>query len=408
MNLATFIAGRFLRSRRNRGFISFITFFAVVGITVGVAALIITLSILRGFENTIRENIIGFTAHLQIYGFQNQALMNPDASIRKITERFPEIRSMSPYVSREAMIRSEHGIDGILLKGIVPDGMMSPAERYLVKGTAALESVKDGLEPVILGKRLAERLRVTVGDPVLVFALGGYSLTLSQTRIMKFRVVGVYETGMEEYDASYVYVHLRNAQRLFQYGSAVSGFDVLVSDPDRITPLSQEIPEVLGYPHYGRTMFQQYRNLFSWIDLQKSQIPILLALIIAVAMVNIIGALLMMVMEKTKEIAVLRALGAGRRTINRVFLLQGMFIGVIGTFLGNVLAYGLCWLEQTYKLISLPAGVYYMTHVPIELNWSDFALVSGVALLLCYGCSLAPSRLAGKSDPVPLLRFATS
>lgn len=408
MDLATFIAGRFLRSRRNRGFISFVTFFAVLGITVGVAALIITLSVLRGFENTIRENIIGFTAHLQIYGFQNQALLNPDASIRKITGRFPEIRSMSPYVSREAMIRSDHGIDGILLKGIVPNGMMSPAERYLVEGTATLNSAGNGVEPIILGKRLAERLRVTVGDPVLVFALGGYSLTLSQTRIMKFQVAGVYETGMEEYDASYVYVHLRNAQRLFQYGTAVSGFDVLVSDPDRITPLAQEIPEILGYPHYGRTMFQQYRNLFSWIDLQKSQIPILLALIIAVAMVNIIGALLMMVIEKTKEIAVLRALGAGRRTVSRVFLLQGMFIGVTGTLLGTLLAYGLCWVEQTYKLISLPAGVYYMTHVPIELDWSDSALVSGVALLLCYLCSLVPSRLAGRSDPVPLLRFATS
>ncbi|MBI4417189.1 MAG: ABC transporter permease [Ignavibacteriales bacterium] len=407
MNLSYFIAGRFLRSRRNRGFISFITFFAVVGITVGVAALIITLSILRGFENTIKENIIGFTAHLQIYGFQNQALTTPEASVRKVRERFPEVRSMSPYVSREAMIRTDRGIDGVLLKGIEPSAVSSPAARYLVKGSYDLERPVEGSAPVILGKRLAERLGVSVGDPVLVFALGGYSLTLSQTRIMKFRVTGIYETGMEEYDASYVYVHLNNAQKLFQYGNAVTGFDVLVGDLNRLSVLSREIPEALGYPHYTRTMFQLYRNLFSWIDLQKSQIPILLGLIIVVATVNIIGALLMMVMEKTKEIAVLRTLGATRTTVNRVFLLQGMFIGAVGTLLGNGLAYGLCWIEQTYRLISLPAGVYYMTHVPIELHWLNFGLVSGAALLLCYLCSLLPSRFAAKSDPVSLLRFAT-
>lgn len=406
MNLSSFIAGRFLRSRRNRGFISFITFFAVIGIMVGVAALIITLSILRGFEKTIKENVVGFTAHLQIYGFQNQALQNPESSIRKVTAQFPDVRSISPYVSREAMIRSDSAIDGILLKGIEPSGASSPGQRYLVEGAYALDRMIEGEEPAVIGKRLAERLGVKVGDRVLVFALGGYSLTLSQTRVMRFRVGGIYETGMEEYDASYVYVHLRSAQRLFQYGNAVTGFDVLVADLDRVTDLSREIPEVLGYPHYGRTMFQLYRNLFSWIELQKSQIPILLGLIVAVAMVNVIGALLMMVMEKTKEIGVLRTLGATRRSVNAVFLLQGMFIGLVGTFLGNALAYGLCRIEQVHRLISLPAGVYYMTHVPIELHWSDFAVVSGLTLVLCYLCSLLPSRFAAKSDPVTLLRFA--
>lgn len=406
MNLSSFIAGRFLRSRRNRGFISFITFFAVVGITVGVAALIITLSILRGFENTIKENVVGFTSHLQIYGFQNQALLNPEASMDKVLQQFPDVRSISPYVSREAMIRSENSIDGILLKGIDPLQASSPGKRYLVEGAYELERTVDGEEQAVIGRRLAERLGVNIGDRVLVFALGGYSLTLSRTRVMRFRIGGIYETGMEEYDASYVYVHLRSAQRLFQYGNAVSGFDVLVTDLDRVAELAHEIPEVLGYPHYGRTMFQLYRNLFSWIDLQKSQIPVLLGLIVAVAMVNVIGALLMMVMEKTKDIGVLRTLGATRRKVNAVFLLQGMFIGIVGTLLGNALAYGLCRLEQVHRLISLPAGVYYMTHVPIELHWSDFAIVSGLTLILCYLCSLLPSRFAAKSDPVSLLRFA--
>lgn len=405
MSVSLFVARRFLLSRRNRGFISFITFFAVIGVMLGVAALIVTLSILRGFETTIKESVVGFTSHMQIFGFQSQSLQNPESSMRRVTERFPAVLAMAPYVSREGMIRSDDGIDGVLIKGIDPQNDVSSVRHHMVEGEYDLGG-ESGPPPVILGKRLAERLRTGTGNEVLLFALGGSSLNLSQARIMRFRVSGIYETGMEEYDASYVYIHLRSAQRLFQYGSAVSGFDVLVNDLGKLPELVQEIPAALGYPHYGRTMFQMYRNLFSWIDLQKKQVPIILALIILVATVNVIGTLLMMVLEKAKEIAVLRTLGATRSTVSRIFLFQGILIGVLGTTLGTVLGFGLCWVESTYRLISLPSGIYYMSHVPIEQHWSDVAIVCGSALLLCYLCSLIPSRLAGKRDPVELLRFA--
>lgn len=405
MSVSLFVAKRFLLSRRNRGFISFITFFAVLGVTLGVAALIITLSILRGFERTIKDNVVGFTAHMQVYGFQSQVLHTPESSRRKVLAEFPEIVAMAPYVTREGMIRSPGGIDGVLIKGIDPEDNVSAMLQHLLRGSGELPSEGPDGPGIVIGQRLAERLRVDVGSEVLLFALGGTSLSLSQTRVLRFQVNGIYETGMEEYDASYVYVHLRSAQRLFQYGNSVSGFDILVSDLARLPALSQEIPSMLGYPHYARTMFQLYRNLFAWIDLQKQQIPIILCLIIVVATVNIIGALLMMVLEKSREIAVLRTLGAPRTIVNRVFLLQGILIGVLGVITGNVLGYGLCWLEMTQRLISLPAGVYYMTHVPIELHWMDSALVSGAALLVCYLCALIPSRRAAARDPVELLRF---
>ncbi|MBI2618815.1 MAG: ABC transporter permease [Ignavibacteriales bacterium] len=406
MEVSFFVARRFLRSRRNSGFISFITFFAVVGVALGVAALIITLSILQGFERTIKENVVSFTAHMQIYGFQSQALHDPASAIRKVQERFPQVDVMAPYVSREAMIRSQDAIDGVLIKGIDPTNDISAARQRLVDGSYDLEVREDGVQTVLLGKRLAERLNVKIGDRVLVFALGGYSLTLSQARVMQFVVTGFYETGMEEYDASYVYVHIGNAQKLFQFGKSISGFDVLVKDLSSLGTLVQEIPADLGYPYYARTMFQMYRNLFSWIELQKSQIPIILGLIIIVATVNVIGTLLMMVMEKIKDIGVLQTLGASRSTVSRIFLIQGMFIGVVGTMAGNVLAFVLCWIEMEYRVISLPSGIYYMTHVPIVLSWFNFALVSASALVLCYFCSFLPSRLAGHQDPVALLRFA--
>ena len=407
MSVSFFVARRYLHSRRNRGFISFITFFAIVGVALGVATLIITLSILKGFERTIKENVVSFTAHMQIYGFQSQVLANPEAAVKKVRERYPDVIAMAPYVAREGMIRSEGGIDGALVKGIDPKNDISAARNHIVAGRYDLDERESGIQPIIIGKRLADRLHARVGSRLLVFALGGFALTLSQTRVMQFEVSGVYETGMEEYDASYVYVNLGNAQRLFQFGSSVSGFDVLVSDVGKVSELAQQIPADLGYPYYARTMFQTYRNLFSWIELQKSQIPIILALIILVATVNVIGTLLMMVMEKTNDIGVLQTLGATTQTIKKVFLYQGVLIGIVGTLAGNILAYGLCWIEMNYRLISLPSGVYYMTHVPIDLSWLNFVLVSVAAIALCYLCSLIPSRLAGKRDPVALLRFAS-
>lgn len=406
MHVSLFIAGRYLRSKRNRGFISFITFISIVGVALGVATLIITLSILKGFERTIKDNVVSFTAHMQLFGFSGQPLQHPEFALNRVREKFPVVKEIAPYVSREAMIRSDKDIDGILVKGVDPENDISAAKSRLTEGEYDLSERDGRLQPIILGKRLAEKLEVGVGQNVLIFALGGMSLTMSETRVMQFEVVGVFETGMAEYDATYAYIHVASAQRLFQLGKAITGFDILVSDVEQLKTLVEEIPADLGYPYYGRTMYQMYRNLFTWIELQKKPVPIILGLIIIVATVNIIGTLLMMVMEKSKDIGVLSTLGASRQTIMKIFLVQGMLIGVVGTLLGNVLAYGLAWAEMHYKFISLPSGIYYMSHVPIELSILNFAMVSGITLLLCLACSIIPARLAAKLDPVSLLRFA--
>jgi lipoprotein-releasing system permease protein len=248
---------------------------------------------------------------------------------------------------------------------------------------------------------------VGVGERLLVFGLGGTSISLSETRIMQFVVTGIYETGMAEYDMTYTYVDIRNAQRLFQLGNAVSGIDLLVHDTETLPLLVEEIPSDLGYPYYARSMHQLYRNLFTWIDLQKRPIPLILGLIIIVATVNVVGTLLMMVMEKTKDIGVLKTLGSQKKTILRIFLAQGVLIGAVGTALGNILGFGLAWLELQYKFISLPSSVYFMTHVPILFDPRDFILVSSLAFVLSVASSYFPARLATKLDPVRLLRFSS-
>ncbi|MCI0707723.1 MAG: ABC transporter permease [Ignavibacteriae bacterium] len=406
MSFPLFIALRYLRSSRNRGFTSFITGIAIVGVMLGVAALIVTLSILDGFEKTITESLISFTSHMQVVAFQGHLLKNPENAMQKIKSRFPEVREIAPFVSREAMIRSEVDNEGVLIKGIDPTNDLSPIRHRLVAGAYDLSERIDGLQGIIIGKRLAEKLETKQGDKLLVFALQGTSLSLGQTRIIQFEVRGIYETGMAEFDESYVYVNIKSAQRLFQAGQSVSGFDVLVTDLSKLEELTRAIPEYMEYPYFARSMQQMHRNLFTWVELQKKPVPIILGLIVIVATVNIIGTLLMMVMEKTKEIGVLRTLGARKAVINRIFLLQGLLIGIVGTVLGNAFAYLLCWLELQYQFFSLPSDIYYMTHAPIELSVWNFLLVSSIALAMCLISSFLPSRIASKLDPMVTLRFA--
>ena len=407
MPFSVFIALRYLRSRRHRGFISFITFIAVIGVTLGVAALIITLSVLGGFEHTIKDNVISFTAHLQLISFQNQLLPNPNKTMEVVLSEYPEVKSIAPYLSREGMIRSASTTDGVLIKGIDPRNDISAAKTRMVDGTYSLEQRERGVEGIILGRRLAQKLEVGVGDRILLMSLGGSSVTLSQTRVMQFEVRGLYETGMAEYDETYIYVNLKNAQRLFAVGPMVSGFDILVHDLDSLDNIAQRLPERLGYPYYARTTYQMNRNLFTWIELQKKPIPIIIGLIIIVATVNIIGTLLMMVMEKGKEIGILRALGTDRKKLTGIFLAQGMFIAIVGVILGNAIAFVLCWLELHYRIISLPSGIYFMSHVPIDLNPINFLLVSLLALLMCFLSSIIPSRIAARRDPIRMIKFGS-
>jgi lipoprotein-releasing system permease protein len=199
---------------------------------------------------------------------------------------------------------------------------------------------------------------------------------------------------------------LLSAQQLFRIGDEISGFDIKVRNLEDVDRLSLEIPQFMGYPYYARTMFQSYRNLFTWIDLQKKPVPIILGLIIIVATVNIIGTLLMIILERSREIGILRTIGATKKRIQQIFLIQGMFIGIIGTILGNLAALGICWLEMKYHFFSLPSGIYYMANVPIELNIINFAIVSSIALVMCYVSSLLPARVASKLDPIITLRFS--
>ncbi len=405
MSYTRFIASRYLRSRRNAGFFSFIAGIAILGVMLGTATLIIALSVLGGFEREITEKVVGFTSHVQITGFQNLPLREYRQNARLLASSSPVIISVTPYVAREALIRSKQGVDGIMLKGIDPETEAVAARKYLVAGEFRIDREQGATPGIVLGRKLASRLALEIGDRVVVFGIGRL-LQDGQGRAMAFRVTGIYESGMAEYDDVYAYTGIQDAQVLFQIPDAASGFDIQLSRVDSADAVAERAADLLGYPHYARTVFESYRNLFSWIELQKKPIPIILGLIIIVATVNIIGTLLMMVLDKTREVGVLATLGATRWGITRVFLRQGLTIALVGTVLGNLLAFILLILQQNFKILSLPSDIYFMTSVPVLMRWEDFLVVSAITVALSMLSALIPARLAARLDPVTAIRFS--
>lgn len=403
MSYSRFIAERYLQASHRKGFLSFISSIAIIGVALGVAALIIALSVLGGFERELTEKVIGFTSHVQVTSFRNAPLPNYGTNTTRIEECSPLVKAVQPFVAREALIRFKENVDGVFLKGIDPTRDISGVAKYIVAGTYDITRTAGGLANLVVGKKLADKLEISLNDKVTIFGTG--NAAEKQMRVMQFKVVGIYESGMAEYDDVFAFTSLKDAQILFQFGETVSGYDVNVTNVDSVDAVAEQIRETLGFPHYPRTVFQNYRSLFSWIELQKKPIPIILGLIIIVATVNIVGTLLMVVLGKTKEIGILKSLGAKRGDITSIFVRQGLWIGIVGTALGNLFAFSLCFAEQKLRFLSLPSDIYFMSSVPILLKPDFFIVVSLISIALCYCCSLLPAWLASRIDPIRAIRF---
>ena len=408
MSYSSFIARRYLKSQRSSGkrdFISFLTMIAIAGITLGVAALIITLTILAGFEHEIKTKVAGFTTHIQITGFQNQTFKNYDAAAQRIDTSIKEIAAIAPFVSKEGMASFGTDVEGVFVKGVDPHHDLTTARRYVINGSYDVRQENGQIAPCVVGLKLLSKLHAHCGDTIVVFGLTGSYYQFRQPKIVPFVIRGVYESGMSEYDDVYLFTDIAAAQNLFQLGNVATGFDVLLKDITTAPAVAEKIQDLMGYPFYPRTLYQLYRNLFTWIELQKQPVPIILGLIILVATVNIIGTLLMVVMEKTQQIGILKSMGASRSDIRKIFLYEGLVIGLTGTALGNVLSFILCWGQEAFHPLSLDSSIYFMTKVPILFHWENFAIVSGIAILLCVLAALIPSAYAARLDPIRSIRF---
>jgi lipoprotein-releasing system permease protein len=409
MAYSYFIARRLIKSRSYNRFVSFLAIFATVGLAIGTMALIITVSILNGFQKKITENVSSFTSNIEIRGFERVPLPNYFEVRREIASQ-PNVKSVSPFVEHEAMIRAKGTIappttEGILLKGILPEYDNSSLRFEMKSGKYQFEDF-GYLRPLLLGSKLARRLGVQSGDTVFIFGVNGLPSPLNPPRVLSFKVEGIYETGMSDYDDIYGYTNIKSAAYLFDMPpAAASGFDIMVTNLALVKNTADHLQKLLGYPYYPRTMYEMYRNLFAWVELQKKPIPIIIALIILVATFNVIGTLLMIVLEKVNAVGILKTIGATRRAVSRIFLIQGAFIGAIGTLSGLGFAYGLLEIQKRYNLIRIPGDIYFMNSVPVSMQASDFVIIGGAAFLLSILASYLPARAASSVDPLESVRF---
>lgn len=404
MSFPFFISKRFIfkNPAKQDRFISFISAISIIGIALGVAALIIAISILNGFEKTITEKITDFDSHIQITSYQT-ILPDYHRILPELYEMLqPDVESVSPYASKIAVISSKKGKEGVSLKGIMPDVRSINVKENIVEGKFVL-----GSGSIVIGRKLANKLYVSIGDKVTIFALSRDEIPSPEhlPNIKRFIITGIFESGMAEYDDLNAYVSLDEAQELFEIGDNITGYDIKLKNISKINSCKDYLSDKLRYPHAVRSIYQIHRNIFTWIELQKKPIPIVLGLITIVAVFNIIGTLLMIVLEKTNAIGTMKSLGARKRQIVAIFLYQGGFLAAAGIILGNLLAFILTWLQLEYSIISLPSSVYFVSKVPVSLSWEIFLEVSALTLVLCFLASFIPSYIGSKVQPISTLRF---
>ncbi|NCS88049.1 MAG: hypothetical protein AUK34_11820 [Ignavibacteria bacterium CG2_30_36_16] len=406
MSFSFYLSKKYTLSKKDSRFINFISGFSIAGIALGVATLIIALSILNGFEDTITKKIIDFDSHIQVFSYRNSLPSYIDYQPQIDDLLFPNAEAINPYASKLAIIGTRSTKEGVNIKGIIPENNAINVKHNIVEGEFKFENGE--VPALVIGRKLANKLLVHVGDVVTVFALRNEQLPSFDNlpNIQKFKINGVFESGMAEYDDLYAYTNLSTAQKLFDLGDKISGYDIKLKDISKIDSLTSVLANELRYPYAVRSIYQTHRNIFTWIELQKEPIPLILALISIVAVFNIIGTLLMIILEKTKAIGTLKSLGATKKQIIGIFVYQGAFLATLGIFIGNIIALVLTYLQLEFNLISIPSSVYFMSAIPILLKPEVFGIVSIITFVLSIVVSIIPSYIASKIDPVTALRFS--
>ncbi len=410
MSFEFFIGSRYLRTKQKQAFISLITVLSIAGVTVGVMALIVVIAVMTGFEYDLKSRILGVESHIVI--MRHNGPFSDYRNILEHVENTDGVEAATPFINSQVILRSSLSLSGAVLRGIDPDS----ADRVIknldkvslknLKETDQRKSTSIAMPAIILGKELAKNLGVMQGDPVHLISPRGMISPIGHIPTMKrFKVAGLFESGMYEYDRSLAYMHIKDAQKILRMGDSVNGIEVRVNDIYNARNIAGRIVKELGFQYWARDWMQMNQNLFSALKLEKTVMFIILALIVLVAAFNIASTLIMMVMEKTKDIAILKAMGATNKSIRKIFVFKGIVIGSIGTILGVCLGFILCTVLKYYQFIELPGDVYYITTLPVKLELLDVVIIASAAMAISFLATLYPARQASKLDPVEAIRY---
>ncbi|MGB5409270.1 MAG: lipoprotein-releasing ABC transporter permease subunit [Thiogranum sp.] len=410
--LALYIGLRYTGAKRRNHFISFISLISIIGIALGVAALITVLSVMNGFEQELRTRILGMASHASISGRQ-KPLTEWEQLAARATEH-PEVLGVAPYVQGEIMLTKGKKVSGALVRGILPDQepKVSSVGQHMRRGQ--LDDLQAGEYHIILGNELAYSLGAQVGDQVtMVTPQANFSPAGILPRLRRFRVTGIFDVGMYEYDRGVALVHMEDAARLFKLDNAITGIRLKLIDLFKAPQVSRQLAGQLGDNLRVEDWTRQHANFFRAVQTEKRVMFVILTLIVAVAAFNIVSTLVMVVTDKRADIAILRTLGATPGEILRIFMIQGALIGLLGTALGIIGGVALALnvetivpaIEEAFSVQFMPADVYYISDLPSKLNWPDVWQIGTVAFLLSFLATLYPSWRASRTQPAEALRY---
>lgn len=408
--LAFFIGLRYTRAKRRNHFISFISLVSMLGIIVGVTALIVVISVMNGFDHELRSRILGAVAHATVSGVGESVQDWPRAV--KVAKSNPHVLGAAPYVEGQALLQGRRST-GALIRGVLPDleATVSDIDKHMKAGK--LDDLKPGGWGIVLGSELAMKLGVDVGDKVTLYAPEFRVTPMGAVpRLRRFDVVGIFTLGMQEYDSGLAVIQMDDAEKLYAM-SGPTGIRLRLDDMFRAWPVARQLADELGQMYRVETWMQSNANFFRAIDMEKKVMFLILSLIIAVAAFNLVSSLVMLVTDKQADIAILRTLGATPRTVMGVFMVQGMLIGItgiaLGVLFGTLLAANLPaiveWIEHMFHVQFLSPDVYYISELPSDLHWGDVGWIAALAFVFSLLATLYPAWRASRTQPAQALRY---
>lgn len=404
----TFIAKRYILSKRKARFINIIGFVSVVGIAVGVAALLIALSVFNGFNSVVTKVLVGFDPHLRV---EKKGMMTTDEAslVKQELSRRSDLTSYASFVSGKAMLVSGPQNRVVFLRGVedAKIGEVTGLKEKIIYGSLELSDSLD-TPGLVIGQTLADRLMSVVGDQVTVISPSGFQSALSgmaAPQTMPFRITGIYESNNKDYDANYAYISIGAAQELFDADGKISGFDIRLKNFEHAGTVKNELSSLLPAGHIVSTWYDLHRTLYLVMNIERWSAYILLSLIIAVATFNMLGSLTMVVIEKRRDIAVLKAMGMRSRGIVRMFMFEGMLIGIAGTTLGIVIGMVVLMLQIEFQIFPLDTTIYIIPAIPVEIRWTDFVSIIFASMTLSFLAAYYPARRAASTLPAEALRW---